>query len=117
MRQDQYERLQALEEKLVDVVLRDAEPVNWPADGKLAKDMTQQERGDAYWGRRLAMSSIAVLVKVLNVIHGTQERGALAPLALSDDDTEGDSNLEKEIAAAEQDALRLMRRLKDRGVA
>lgn len=49
MRDDQYLRLQALEEKITDQFLFEADPKNWPADGVAPKAMTQQDRGDRYW--------------------------------------------------------------------
>ena len=52
MRQDQFEKLQALEEKLVDVFLDEANPDGWSKDKK-----------ERYWQRREAAETAALLVR------------------------------------------------------
>ena len=61
MRPDQVERLKELTEKLADRFLMDADPSEWPGDGKSPADLTQQERGDAYWSKKNAMATGGVL--------------------------------------------------------
>ena len=51
MRQDQAERLQQLEEQLIDVYLDEADPANWPGVGTMGAQLTKQERGEGT-GRR-----------------------------------------------------------------
>lgn len=69
MRPDQLQRLQDLSESLADSFLSDADPSMWPASGKLAADMTREERGDAYWCRKMAMSTGGVLRYTLDLIQ------------------------------------------------
>ena len=44
MRQDQYEKLQTLTEKLTDVFLQEADPDQWPGKGLEQSAMDQQTR-------------------------------------------------------------------------
>jgi hypothetical protein len=73
MRQDQYEKLQALEEKLLDVFLEEAEPEHWPGNGIKLGAMDAKTRGDLYWVRKTAASAAVLRGKVLQMIdmqHG-----------------------------------------------
>ena len=49
MRPDQIQRLQDLSEKLADRFLLEADPAEWAGGSNAPADMSQQERGDAYW--------------------------------------------------------------------
>lgn len=49
MRDDQITRLQALSERLGEVVITEVDPQNWPGADKGPTELTQQERGDRYW--------------------------------------------------------------------
>ena len=64
MRDDQKIRLQEVSEKLAEVVIADADPVNWAASGVLLCDMTRDQRGDASWCRKTAVQSIALLTSL-----------------------------------------------------
>lgn len=46
---DQLAKLRQLSEKMVDVVLSDADPDNWTAPGVKLSDLNPLERGDRYW--------------------------------------------------------------------
>lgn len=112
MRLDQYHRLQALAEELADVVINDADPKVWVGHGKKPNELTQQERGDAYWCRKMAVSSISVLTRVETLIGQAQERGGVDPAATPDPgQDEQQAHLDKEIAAAEKEAARLLSEL------
>lgn len=88
----------------------DANPEHWTAPGKIAKDLTQQERGDAYWCRKLASASLSVLTKVL-VVTGMAERrlASNAPDPIGDDGDAG--SLDKEIRRAEREAAKILKRI------
>lgn len=106
MRQDQYIRLQALSEKIAEVALFDADPDNWVGVGKPARELSKDERGDAYWCRKVAIGTIAVLTKVANLTAVLQQQtheGA-GPAQVEDDD----GNLQQEIDAAESEAKKLL---------
>ena len=68
MRQDQIERLRDLSERLADRFLLEADPAEWPGEGKPPADLTQQERGDAYWCKKNAMATGGVLRYTLDLI-------------------------------------------------
>jgi hypothetical protein len=99
MRQDQFERLQALSERLVDATLHDADPVNWTGAGRRAADLSKEERGDAHWCRKIAVGTLTVLTKVQMLIGTTQ--GAFAA---PDAEEHSEEDLDAEIAAAEKEA-------------
>lgn len=64
MKAEQLERLQQLSDRIAEVVLVDADPDNWSGAGLLPKDMTKQERGDAYWCRKQAAATLSLLMRV-----------------------------------------------------
>jgi hypothetical protein len=105
VRDDQYARLKDVAEKLADVVIHDANPDNWTATGKASKQMTKDERGDAYWDRKLAAASISVLVRVYSVTGMVERAGDADPEAPIDD------SLDKEVSAAEREAKRILSKL------
>lgn len=110
MRLDQFIKLQSLVEKLADVALVDADPATWAAAGLKASEMTQTMRGDAYWSRKMALSTISVLARVQGLIHQTQQVGNAPspPTPAADAEQDEQPNLEAEIAQAEKDAARVL---------
>ena len=106
MRQDQYERLQALSDKLTDVFLDEADPSNWPGVGILPNQMESATRGDRYWCKKNAVATVSLLQRVhtltSNVQFGTAAGGG--PAAVTDGDTESEISLDKIIATAEKEA-------------
>lgn len=112
MTPEQYTKLQALSEKLAVVAFVDAEPENWVGYGRLPKDLTQQERGDAYWCRKMALSTLSVLHRVVNLsTQISEQNGAGKNPALENEQT---GLLEAEIAAAEKEAGHLLDKLHQR---
>jgi hypothetical protein len=107
MRQDQFEKLEALSERLADRFISEADPDNWTAPAKLPADMTQQERGDSYWCRKNAMATGGVLRFVLD-LHAR----AKTPTAGGGPDPEGD--LDRQIAEAEKRAKAAVSRALER---
>lgn len=100
MRQDQYVKVYNLSEKITDVALSDGDPDNWAAAGKSPKEMTKEERGDAYWSRKMAIGTFSVLSKVTELLQRHQD--IIPP---------GDDNdrlLEDEISSAEREGARLL---------
>ena len=98
MRQDQYERLQALEEKLLDVFLVEADPDEWPGAGMKMAAMDAQTRGDRYWVKKNAAASGILVNRVGGMISATQAWGSGTTPA--EGDSEGEAQLDKEIASA-----------------
>lgn len=96
MREDQVKRLQELSEKLADVFIYEADPAEWPGNGQSLADMSQQDRGNAYWAKKNAMATGGVLRYTLDLIdkHAGSEP----------DDAEKDADMEKRIKEAERRA-------------
>jgi len=99
MRPDQIQRLKDLSESLADVFIVEADPTNWSGDGRLPRDMSQEERGNRHWDRKGALGTGAVLSHTLNVIKHYEDR---KPAAGAEEGTEGD--LDKAIGDAERRA-------------
>ena len=112
MRDDQYSKLQDLATKITDVVIHDADPDNWIGTGIPAKDLTREQRGDAYWSRRLASSSLSVLMRVTSVLGQMQNQASrgITPVESSEEK----DDLDAEIKAAEKEAGKLLKTLTSR---
>lgn len=104
MRPDQLQRLNDLAEKLADRFLVEADPAEWPGDGMPPADLTQQERGDAYWCKKNAMATGGVLRFVLDI---TGKHQGTAP-------QENDADMEKRVRDAERRAEQLAARVMNR---
>ncbi|BBP82460.1 hypothetical protein PHLH8_21020 [Pseudomonas sp. Pc102] len=102
MREDQRVRLSELRDELMETALLDADPKLWTAAGKAPADMSQEERGDAYWCRKLAVSTVSLLTKVQGMLetHGKPTAG--------NGKDEGD--LDREIRQAEKEAAAMLER-------
>lgn len=104
MRPDQIERLAEVSERLAEVVITDADPDTWTATGKTLAEMTKEERGDASWCRKTAVQSVALLVRVEQLLGNTTDpaRGADA------------RDVDAEIRRAEKAASDLLNRVRER---
>lgn len=121
MRQDQYERLQQLEEKLLDVFFGESDPAEWPGFGKKIAAMDQQERGDLYWVKKNAAATLALTQRVGVLIGRVQMSGAGTtqpngqPADGEGQDAEtaaATSALDADIYKAERDAAALLKELR-----
>lgn len=110
MRQDQFERLQSLEEKLLDVFLTEAEPSEWPGAGIKIAAMDAQTRGDLYWVRKTAASVLMLATRVQHMIGQTQLAGAGTTPPI-DPDADANKQMDAELASAEREAMKLMQEL------
>jgi hypothetical protein len=108
MRPDQLARLQDLSEKLADRFLMEADPVEWPGSGTAPADLTQQERGDAYWCKKNAMATGGVLRYTLDLVKTHS-----APMGESDEAAR-DSDLDRKINDAEKRAAAAVSRALDK---
>lgn len=109
MRDDQITRLQALSERLGEVVITEVDPNNWPGDGKTPAELTQEERGNRYWCKKNAAATMTLLLKVVN-IAGVMNRQKPAP-----DAGHGIDELDGELAAAEREAQAMLERIQKGG--
>lgn len=112
MRQDQYERLQSLEEKLIYVLLHEAEPDKWPGHGIDPGAMDQQTRGDRYWCKKNAVATISLVQRVGVLIGQVTQRGdgTTAPAGTGEEAPPADQ-LDEDVKAAEKEAQRLLKEL------
>lgn len=110
MRQDQYERLQALEEKLTEVLLTEADPEKWPGHGLEPAAMDQQTRGDRYWCKKGAVATISLTQRVCALIGSVQMAGAGTTPSEGAEPTD---HLDEEVRAAEKEAAKLLKELQD----
>lgn len=110
MRQDQYEKLQALTEKLTDVFLQEAEPSKWPGANTEPTSWDQQTRGDRYWMKKNAAATLTVIMKTANLVGVIQQRSAGGEEggAAVDEEKPEEDTLDAEIKAAEKEAARLL---------
>lgn len=113
MRQDQFERLQALGEKLMDVFLDEADPSNWPGKGLKIGAMDAQTRGDLYWVRKTAASAGMLYTRVMSMVGQVQMAGAGTTPPPEQGSEPAETQLDAEVAAAEKEAARLMRELQN----
>ncbi|ANC03965.1 hypothetical protein AB688_18325 [Pseudomonas putida] len=105
MRDDQIVRLQALTERLGEVVITEVDPHQWPGADKAPGELTQQERGDRYWCKKNAAATMTLLLKVVNIAGIlNRQKPALEAGAKIDE-------LDGEIAAAEREALAIIERM------
>ncbi|MBJ2303526.1 MULTISPECIES: hypothetical protein [unclassified Pseudomonas] len=109
MRDDQITRLQALSERLGEVVITEVDPSNWPAADKLPAELTQEERGNRYWCKKNAAATMTLLLKVVN-IAGIMNRQKPAP-----DAGHAVDELDGELAAAEREAQAIIERMQKAG--
>ena len=107
MRQDQYERLQALEENLLDVFIEEATPAEWPGHGLRIAAMDPQTRGDRYWAKKNAAATGILVNRVACMIGTAQTFGGTT--AADGEAATAERQMDAEIASAEREAERLIR--------
>lgn len=110
MRQDQYERLQALTLKLMDTFLAEADPETWPGHGLTSAAMDAQTRGDRYWVKRNAAATGMLFSRAEAMIGQAQGPGTVpaAPPATGDAAADVEEQLDAQIARAEREAAKLL---------
>lgn len=106
MRQDQYEKLQTLSERLTDVFLDEAEPEKWPGHNIEPGAMDQQTRGDRYWCKKNAVATLTLIGRVTDLIQKQRNSGNGAAVV-----TDEEATLDAEINAAEKEAAKLLDKL------
>ena len=107
MRQDQFEKLQDLSERLTDVAIGEADPDQWPGAGWKPSELTKEQRGDRYWSKKNAVATLSLIGRIHQLTDavrlaskaGTGEAGAV---------TETEDELDKEVASAEKEATKLL---------
>jgi hypothetical protein len=113
MRQDQFEKLQMLAEKLTDAFIGEADPDMWPGHGVAMATMDQQTRGDRYWCKKNAAATLSVIVRTTSLIGIIQNRtsgGGAGGVPTPEQET-GESDLDRDVKAAEKEATKLLAQL------
>ena len=87
MREDQIIRLDELSEEIGDIFLYDANPENWTGTGIKPSDLSPQERGDAYWCRKVAIQTGSLLARVLDLAE-RDKNNVMNPVTPDDADKE-----------------------------
>lgn len=100
MRQDQFEKLQALSEKLTDVVIAEADPDNWPGAGWAVTQLTKEQRGDRYWSKKNAVATLSLIGRIYQLTDAIR--------MASNAGTDSEDELDVEVAAAEKEASKLL---------
>lgn len=108
MRDDQYTKLKGLTEKLTDVVLEEADPAKWTGAGVEVAQLTRDDRGDRYWCKKNAAATLSVLMRVHNLVGVIERGGSAEP---PPEGAAGESDLDKEVAAAEKEARSILTKL------
>lgn len=108
MREDQRQKIQALSERLADRFLMDADPDTWAGGSKQSCDMNQQERGDAYWSRKMAMATGGVLRYVLDLHEKINER---QPANDTPEHAAREADMDRAIREAERRAAQAVQRV------
>lgn len=106
MRDDQRKRLEELSEKLIDVVLEEADPDFWPGAGESLADVDQETRGNRYWCKKNAQATFVLAGSVEKLAANTKEALGRDPYK--------DSELDKKIADAEKIAGKMLEKLSKR---
>lgn len=118
MRQDQYEKLQALTEKLLDAFLDEANPDAWPGAGVPLANMDQQTRGNRYWCKKNAAGTMSVLMKCNSLADVIRRQTAGAGGAASvEPETDEPDGLDGEIKKAEKEATAMLDRIQKEAAA
>lgn len=74
---NQLEKLRQLSEKMVEVVIAEADPDTWPGAGKDLSEMNEDERGDRYWSKKNANQVITTAVKLETLISLHERKGTV----------------------------------------
>lgn len=112
MRQDQFESLQKRAEQLVDLFITESDPEKWPGVGIEPAKMDKSTRGDRYWCKKDAVATLACAQRIVSLIDSVRAKtaaGDTTPGAV----TEGDDVLDGDVAAAEKEADRILRNMKN----
>lgn len=103
MTPEQKQRLETLRDDLLETAMVDADPRRWVGAGKAPVDMTQKERGDAYWCRKMAAATVSLLTRVNNIVNTHSAPSAGTP--------KDEGELDGELAAAEREAQAIIERM------
>lgn len=116
MREDQYRRLLALQERLIDVAIEEADPDRWPGAGIEAASMDKSTRGDRYWCKKSAAATIMLEARIAARISSEQAAARAGLPPASTDEPPPDDDLDDEIARFESAAAKQLAKFRVRTV-
>lgn len=103
MRPDQRKRLEELSEKLIEVVLEEADPDFWPGAGQSLADVDQETRGNRYWCKKNAQASFVLVGSIEKLTANTKEALGRDPYKVPE--------MDRQIAQAEKLAEKMLGKL------
>lgn len=72
---NQLEKLKQLSDKMVGLVIAEADPDTWAGANKTLNEMSEDERGDRYWCKKNANQVITTAVKLETLIALYERKG------------------------------------------
>lgn len=109
MRQDQFERLTEYAEKLIDVLVDEMNPENWPGHGVDPNKMDAQTRGDRFWAKKNPIATVTLAMKLNSLIDLSRRQTAGdGGAAAAQDQPDADDGLDGEARRAEKEAAKLL---------
>lgn len=101
---EQIEKLKELSNKMVEIVLIEADPDTWPGANITLEQMSKTERGDRYWSKKNANQGITTAVKLETLIALLERRkGEVNPKKMDD--------LEAQVISFEEQAKLRLKKL------
>ncbi|WP_294609766.1 hypothetical protein [uncultured Gilliamella sp.] len=73
---NQLEKLKQLSDKMVGIVIAEADPDTWAGANKKLDEMSEDERGDRYWCKKNANQVITTAVKLETLIALYERKGS-----------------------------------------
>lgn len=115
MRPDQYQRLMALDETLMDVFLEEVNPDNWEGSKIPIDQQDSKIRGNRYWHKRNASATLTLVVKVNTMVGILQRNMSEGDKGLTVEERESkyEDDLDAEIRASEKEADKLLKKIQD----
>lgn len=114
MRQDQFDRLLARQEELMELFLDESDPGTWSGAGISPAAMDKATRGDRYWCKKNAVASLSLVQRIGALVTAVRQAPEEPPAVSAGAAPAGgaplaeDDGLDAEVAAAERDAERLL---------
>ncbi|QHJ80141.1 MAG: hypothetical protein [Bacteriophage sp.] len=101
----QLEKLKQLSDRMVAVVIAEADPDTWAGADKSLAEMSEEERGDRYWCKKNANQVITTAVKLETLIALYERKGSTPK------DTHAVTTLNDKVVQFEQAAKRRLEKL------
>lgn len=113
MRPEQVERLAKIEEELVDIFTTECQPKKWPGME------SSQERGDRYWHKKNALSTLQLVNRIQSVLRDARPEGGAGDGGKAeprpDDEGRDPADIEREAAALEKKGVAILKRHAKKG--